>query len=244
MLQSPLPDSNMQPRRPAPICPRSLASSFGNWACYPTGTLRLTGSGPAQGIAGHSKSQYHCCLVLRIMSGDRTDSNWSSLPLPGETRFFAHGRPGYLLFLLAVSLWLGVIFLAPHWRQIGWTGTPFVYFFFDAICHQLPERTFFLAGHPLPVCHRCLGVYVGFWFGLAILPLLPSLARFLLEKPRRMVFFFFPMAIDLSLENSPTSRFGSGLMAAFPTALFAWVALQQLLNRVVNSRKERAYESR
>jgi len=29
------------------------------------------------------------------------------------------------------------------------------------ICHQLPERSFHLAGFQLPVCARCLGIYGG-----------------------------------------------------------------------------------
>jgi uncharacterized membrane protein len=28
------------------------------------------------------------------------------------------------------------------------------------ICHQRPERSFFLAGHQLPVCARCTGIYL------------------------------------------------------------------------------------
>jgi len=29
------------------------------------------------------------------------------------------------------------------------------------ICHQLPERSFHLAGYQLPVCARCIGIYLG-----------------------------------------------------------------------------------
>lgn len=35
------------------------------------------------------------------------------------------------------------------------------------ICHQMPERSFFWAGHPLPVCARCTGLYVSGVVGLA-----------------------------------------------------------------------------
>ncbi len=36
-----------------------------------------------------------------------------------------------------------------------------VYFVGHLICHQLPARSFQLAGVPLPVCARCTGIYVG-----------------------------------------------------------------------------------
>ena len=35
------------------------------------------------------------------------------------------------------------------------------YAVFSWICHQHPERTWHLAGYPLAVCVRCLGLYVG-----------------------------------------------------------------------------------
>ena len=33
------------------------------------------------------------------------------------------------------------------------------------VCHQRPERSFHLAGAQLPVCARCLGLYVGGFVG-------------------------------------------------------------------------------
>ena len=36
-----------------------------------------------------------------------------------------------------------------------------VYFMGGVVCHQLPERSFFLWGSQMPVCARCAGIYVG-----------------------------------------------------------------------------------
>ena len=32
---------------------------------------------------------------------------------------------------------------------------------FRLICHGIPERSFTIAGHLLPVCGRCIGIYLG-----------------------------------------------------------------------------------
>jgi uncharacterized membrane protein len=36
-----------------------------------------------------------------------------------------------------------------------------VYLAGSIVCHQLPSRTFQLWSHPMPVCARCTGIYVG-----------------------------------------------------------------------------------
>ncbi len=43
----------------------------------------------------------------------------------------------------------------------------FVFAIGAVICHQLPERSFFLDGRQLPVCARCTGLYLSGAAGLA-----------------------------------------------------------------------------
>jgi len=38
-----------------------------------------------------------------------------------------------------------------------------------ALCHQLPERSFFFHEHQSPLCARCTGMYLGFLIGLVFL---------------------------------------------------------------------------
>jgi uncharacterized membrane protein len=38
-----------------------------------------------------------------------------------------------------------------------------------ALCHQLPERSFFFHEHQSPLCARCTGMYLGFFIGLVFL---------------------------------------------------------------------------
>lgn len=40
-----------------------------------------------------------------------------------------------------------------------------LYSFFSKVCHQFPSRSFTVAGHVLPVCARCTGIYSGFLIG-------------------------------------------------------------------------------
>lgn len=42
----------------------------------------------------------------------------------------------------------------------------FAYSVGGVVCHQLPDRSFVLAGRQLPVCARCTGLYLGVACGL------------------------------------------------------------------------------
>jgi uncharacterized membrane protein len=58
--------------------------------------------------------------------------------------------------LTAVALvWLALLLLAPFAPR----EAALVYQYASGVCHQKPERSFRLAGTPLPVCARCFGLY-------------------------------------------------------------------------------------
>ncbi len=100
---------------------------------------------------------------------------------------------------------------------------------FRSICHQLPERSFSLLGSPVGVCARCLGLYLGFLAGATTLPLSNRLSNLLEERPRLMILFTVPMACDLLFwENTHWSRLLTGAVAAYPVALFVYLAVEQL----------------
>ena len=71
-----------------------------------------------------------------------------------------------LVFLpvLVTAGWIALVIATP--LLPGLAGA-FVYGLGSFICHQLPERSFHLAGFQLPVCARCLGIYVGVSAGAA-----------------------------------------------------------------------------
>jgi uncharacterized membrane protein len=75
------------------------------------------------------------------------------------------------LTLLWCVLFVSVPFLAegnPPARRLAAVIT----LFFSFVCHQAAERSFHLMGHPLAVCVRCTGIYLGFLLGVILYPLI------------------------------------------------------------------------
>jgi uncharacterized membrane protein len=73
-----------------------------------------------------------------------------------------------VIALAAVVLtagWVALLIAGPFLP--GWAGA-MVYGIGSFVCHQIPERSFHLAGFQLPVCARCLGIYSGAVAGAAI----------------------------------------------------------------------------
>jgi uncharacterized membrane protein len=130
------------------------------------------------------------------------------------------------VILLTVSLGMvGLIAVAPiaHASQHGLVAAT-LYQAFSHVCHQQPERSFFILGRPLAVCARCTGIYSGLALTTLLYPLLTPLQR--TNPPARKWLFIAaaPLAIDFVLgalgiwENTHWSRlltgaiFGSGIV--------------------------------
>jgi hypothetical protein len=48
---------------------------------------------------------------------------------------------------LILGIYIGLPFLAPVFMQIGWSGPArVIYFIYSWLCHQLPQRSYFLFG--------------------------------------------------------------------------------------------------
>ena len=132
----------------------------------------------------------------------------------------------------ACFLVIGMVVAAPLSAASNGWGAPLLYEIFARVCHQIADRSFHLHGHPLAVCHRCFGFYVGFTLGLALLPFVRRFRDWLLDRPRRILFFLAPAAIDwLAPMNTSASRFGTALLAAAPIALLVWAAIAQITTR-------------
>lgn len=101
-----------------------------------------------------------------------------------------------------------------------------IYKTFSYLCHQIPERSFHLAGHQFAVCSRCTGLYAGFAFATLAYPLVRSLRR--TDAPRIiwLLLAAAPLGIDFALgyfsiwENNHASRFITGALLGGVAAFF------------------------
>jgi uncharacterized membrane protein len=74
------------------------------------------------------------------------------------------------------------------------------------VCHQLPERSFFLAGRQWPVCARCSGLYLGIAVGLVAWIAMRRVIKVAPVEPRRAIGW-------LALAAAPTAiSWASGVM--------------------------------
>jgi uncharacterized membrane protein len=93
-----------------------------------------------------------------------------------------------------------------------------IYYFFGYLCHQIPERSFQIAGRQFAVCSRCSGLYAGFAIAALFYPLVRSLTN--TETPSRvwLILAALPLAIDFGLgyfniwHNTHASRFATGAL--------------------------------
>lgn len=142
---------------------------------------------------------------------------------PGEyiPQFSTDRRP-LLMWLIVAAFCLmimGMITGAPLALARGHALAAFViYGAFSHLCHQIPERSFFLAGHQFAVCARCTGLYAGFTAATLCYPLCRSL-RSTDTPPRKWLFIAAaPLAIDFSLgffgvwDNTHLTRFVTGAL--------------------------------
>jgi uncharacterized membrane protein len=124
----------------------------------------------------------------------------------------------YLLTLSGIILWLGTIFLAPYLASESSPLAGFIYALFSPTCHQIPSRCFFVFGHPLAVCARCLGIYSGFLAGTLIYPFLKGFFLPSLPRAKNFILVSFPIVLDTAAnligiwESPEWLRFLTGLL--------------------------------
>ena len=113
-----------------------------------------------------------------------------------------------------------------------------IYKAFSFVCHQIPERSFHLAGHQFGVCSRCTGLYAGFAAAALVYPLARSLQR--TDTPSRiwLVLATLPLAIDFGLgyfsiwPNTHLSRFLTGALLSAVAVIYIMPGLIDLSSAI------------
>ena len=128
------------------------------------------------------------------------------------------------------------------------SGHPFlaipIYRAFSFVCHQIPERSFFIAGHPFAVCARCFGLYAGFSLATIAYPLVRSLKKSG-APPRKWLFIAAaPLGIDYALgffgiwNNTHSSRFITGALLGSVAVFYVMPGLLDLGLRLTTSKPQ------
>ena len=101
-----------------------------------------------------------------------------------------------------------------------------IYQTFSYLCHQIPERSFHLAGRQFAVCSRCTGLYAGFAFATLAWPLVRSLKRTDTPHVIWLLLAAVPLAIDFGLtyfgiwENNHLTRVTTGALFGAVAAIY------------------------
>lgn len=147
----------------------------------------------------------------------------------------------YYITVGLAFLWLVLIFIGPFFHQLPekmGVLTDIYYYFFHFTCHQRPERSYWLLGCQLPVCVRCLGIYIGVLVGLILFPLLGAVRRVKMLSKKWLFLAFLPIGIDgvsqvLQLYPSPHwVRLLTGLTCGAVVLLFVMPVFNQVTSAI------------
>ena len=118
-----------------------------------------------------------------------------------------------------------------------------IYKTFSFVCHQIPERSFHIAGYKFAVCSRCTGLYSGFALAALVFPIVRSLRR---TATPSIVWLFLaaaPLVIDFSLgyfsiwQNNHASRFATGALLGSVAVFYILPGLIELSSRIRFTKK-------
>ena len=162
-------------------------------------------------------------------------------------RYRARAVRVWLVTAGVVIVWVAAIVAAPILLSSGLHGySGPLYGFFSYICHQIPDRSLELIGHPMAVCSRCFGVYFGLLAGTLVYPLWRPLDD---AEPISRGWLFaslVPITIDWSLtvfgiwENTHLSRFVTGSILGFTCATFIVPAIVDITRNLLEPRQQAA----
>lgn len=118
----------------------------------------------------------------------------------GITGFFAHLLGKHWLFLMnsLLGLFIGGAFLAPLLAYFGENqAASWLIHAYHGVCDQVPSHSYYLFGHQVCLCERCLAIYSTLLLAGLALAVLPRLRRNARPLDWRLwLLLILPMAID------------------------------------------------
>lgn len=140
---------------------------------------------------------------------------------------------GWALALAGAAMLL-LLMASPAWLPDG--PAAMVQYAFSFVCHQLPDRSPHLGGHPLALCHRCAGILLGLGIGIAAVRAVPAHVGWGLFDQRPLTALLLagvPTAVDWLLgatgvwANTPLSRVATGLLFGLTAGVLVGRSLLQ-----------------
>lgn len=143
-------------------------------------------------------------------------------------------KSAYRVVIIGSGFWC-LLIIAP--AILPETLAPIAYRFFSSICHQFESRSLHLFGETLGVCSRCTAVYLGFWAGALVLPLVSTRISY---RPWLLI-AMAPMIADVVLEyagihgSSTATRLLTGLFFGTNMGLLLTPLMLEGMSRVQRS---------
>jgi uncharacterized membrane protein len=173
-----------------------------------------------------------------------TEPAGNYIPVDLTKRFRTQAMRVWGVTAAIAAIWVLPIVTAPLLSGNAAGGS--IYTFFSYICHQIPERSLHLEGHPLAVCTRCFGVYFGLFAGLLAYPLWRRVDD-VEPLPRFWLFLsLVPIGIDWSLtvfgvwENTHLTRFITGTILGAACATYIVPAAVEIKRNLTLRSRSRA----
>jgi uncharacterized membrane protein len=126
--------------------------------------------------------------------------------------------------VVGAGLWCSAILAAPVWNIEP------LYLFFSLICHQLPARSWNIAGEPLAVCIRCTTIYFGFFAGL-VFHQAPNVRPNVRWLKIAMVLTAAEVLFALTVADVPLLRAVSGALLGAAAAPIVRAGIEQMFAR-------------
>lgn len=141
---------------------------------------------------------------------------------------------GFPLLIIGSAVCCTTILLFPwlvHWGSFRLASG--IWYIFSHVCHQEVARCMILLGVSLPVCARCLAIYLGSFLGVLIAPSCRIHAAWLLSRGDLLLGPVILVGVDVSLDmagiwpNTGLSRVGTGGILGLVLGLYTTLSLER-----------------